>query len=257
MIIKVIKVIKVNKIKYKLMQGCPNRVEFMGQYLTGKEFNKIYEGHNFVKITNYDEELDIFEKERIFESKKEYNIDESETDSHQTLVTGNIYFIEIYRIPIWVYYEHEIHNIVRYTRKVTIPDDALICIEAYEFKTNKLLLGPKENMNDLVATHIDQVNQMNEHTYRYQLNNMGPRTIKSITKRNTSLPKQSLSNTSFNEIKYEYDKVYEKNVAMKRNMNLNIDDIDLNTNLNTNLNTDKSKSDKNDIKIWFKKFMRK
>lgn len=133
-----------------------NRSEFIGKKLTGEEFKQLYADYNFVKITNYNEEYHISE------------FDASLSDSQEIYVSGEIYFIRASKIPLWIYDQYYIYDTARYTRKVTIPDDALICIEEYEFKSNKVILGPKKAITTRgwIKAYIDQIDEYIPSTMR-------------------------------------------------------------------------------------------
>lgn len=105
--------------------------------INGKEFNKKYKDVEFYRLTNKNE------NHNGFQYKTGLNIDVNQIDFTHTTNVGGLYFTKKEHMKIWI--EYDLQKMVYY-RKVTIPDDAIVCETTYEFKTNKFILGEKHNI---------------------------------------------------------------------------------------------------------------
>src|SRR5579872_275343 len=118
---------------------------------SGKEFNNIFSGISFVKLTNESE------VHRGFHFEDGLNVDTVLFNPISSCSAGGIYFIEENNIINWVYYDAVVGTMI-YVRKVTIPDDARVYIEDDKFKTDKLILGPKSCIDKTIYSHSVESN---------------------------------------------------------------------------------------------------
>jgi len=97
--------------------------------LSGSEFNDMFNNVNFVKLTN-----DI-EKHNNFQFADGLNIDIHKFRSGFQCIEGGIYFTNIDEAHKWIYYTVYVdlyscrRMLMKYMRKVTIPDNAKLCIK--------------------------------------------------------------------------------------------------------------------------------
>lgn len=119
---------------------CLEREKFIGKEMSGTEFNKLFQAVKFIKLTNANE---IHHK---FQFKDGLNIDIHDFCSHGVCLPGGIYFTEEKEAHNWIFYHHLIGP-MKYMRKVIIPDNARIYIEAYSFKSDRLILGERQQIN--------------------------------------------------------------------------------------------------------------
>lgn len=111
---------------------------YINKEMSGSEFNKLFPDIKCIKLTNKSE----IHNEFMF--KDGLNIDIHDFNHDRECSKGGFYFTKDEYICDWIYYNN---NVMCHTRKVTIPDDAYVFIEAYnKFKTNKFILEPKESI---------------------------------------------------------------------------------------------------------------
>lgn len=116
-------------------------LELIGKTITGKQFNQIFKGTKFVKLTN---------KKQIhnnFKFKNGLNVDINAFNPHNECTAGGIYFTDINKMKSWIYYRNDI---MRHIRDVTLPDDAQIYVENDKFKADKMILGSKKEIRENV-----------------------------------------------------------------------------------------------------------
>lgn len=109
---------------------------FNRRLLSGSIFKRIFCDILFIKLTNETETHNGFK----FESG--INVDIHEFNSTDECSKGGIYFIDEQEAWRWLYYNKEI-GIMRYIRRVFIPNDAKVYVEANKFKADKLILGDR------------------------------------------------------------------------------------------------------------------
>lgn len=104
--------------------------------VTGSEFNKIYAGSTFVKLTN------SVEKHFNFQYNDGLNIDTIEFNPSHVCSAGGLYFMDINDAHTWL--EYQGIGSMKYIRKVLVPDDARVYIEYGKFKADKIILEKRE-----------------------------------------------------------------------------------------------------------------
>lgn len=106
-------------------------------YISGKQFNELFPDIEFVKLTNENE------NHNGYQYHDDMNIDIIEFDITYYCCKGGMYFTLKSGAHRWVIYKPD--NVMRYIRKVLIPNDAKVFIEDYySFKTDKFILDKKE-----------------------------------------------------------------------------------------------------------------
>lgn len=105
--------------------------------ITGEEFNRIFQGLQFVKLTNY------CENHNGFEFKEGLNSDTKQFNPNGNCSSGGMYFIKKENIHKWIWYAYHV-RMMWWVRSVTIPDDARVYVENGKFKTNKFMLGKRK-----------------------------------------------------------------------------------------------------------------
>src|SRR5579872_4198183 len=122
--------------------------KYIGKEISGKEFNNLFAGIVFVKLTNISENHNGIQ---LKEGLNTYlsgdasmtHLDIGESGWEQVYISKAIDFVKISDAWMWLHY----NNVTMFhMRNVTIPDDALVYIEKNKFKTNKIILGEKENI---------------------------------------------------------------------------------------------------------------
>lgn len=108
---------------------------------TGSDFNKMFRNCVFVKLTNTHEHHEDF----IFNDG--LNIDHTFSESP---CQCGLYFFEIHDIDKWRHYRSNI----TYIRMVSIPNDAIVFIENNKIKANKIILGHRIKIQDMLL-HVD------------------------------------------------------------------------------------------------------
>lgn len=106
-----------------------------GKEVSGAVFNSMFPNINFVKLTN---ETENHNDHQFVDG---LNIDCNSFNPNGICQSGGIYFIKEKYIHIWIAYNGKL---MIYVRKVSIPDDARVYIEAKKFKADKIILGSKE-----------------------------------------------------------------------------------------------------------------
>lgn len=104
---------------------------------TGLEFNNMFRNCVFVKLTNSNEHHENF----IFTDG--LNIDNTFVESP---CQDGLYFFEIHDIDKWRHYK----NNIMYVRIVTVPNDAVVFIDNNKIKANKIVLGHRIKIRDMV-----------------------------------------------------------------------------------------------------------
>src|SRR5579872_470786 len=102
-----------------------NEENLINKEISGARFNEIYHDTKFVKLTN------SIECHNGFQFSDGLNIDSIPFNPHGTCQYGGIYFVKKCAAYKWLTYGI---NVMRYIRKVTIPDDACVYIECDKFK---------------------------------------------------------------------------------------------------------------------------
>jgi hypothetical protein len=109
--------------------------------LTGAEFNKEYEGREFIKLTN---ESEIHNN---YQFKTGLNIDSVSFDPTGNCRAGGLYFCLLDELSRWLHYSYE--KPMFYARVVTVPMDARVWIEEDKFKADRFILGDHVVIGDL------------------------------------------------------------------------------------------------------------
>src|SRR5579872_2844850 len=104
----------------------------IGEEIAGSEFNELFSNQTFIKLTNETE------NHNGFQFVDGLNIDTIDFNPNGQCQSGGIYFTHSTLMHKWIGYAPD--NIMRYIRKVIIPDDARIYIEKYKFKADKIIL---------------------------------------------------------------------------------------------------------------------
>lgn len=115
----------------------------MYKTLTGKEFNTIYAGKEFYKLTNESE------NHNGFQFKTGLNIDTVEFNPKGRCQQGGIYFTELIYVLKWLKYNGKR---MKKIRKVLIPNCAMVYVEKYKFKANKMILGESMNLDNFLSS---------------------------------------------------------------------------------------------------------
>lgn len=111
--------------------------------ISGSEFNKIFETFTFVIMTDEEEYFNINNETNI---KNGLNIVTMESDYEFKYTRKGIYFTNSDNASLcnWISYGK---NIIKYIRKIIIPDDAQIVVCKYVFKADRLILCQREEIN--------------------------------------------------------------------------------------------------------------
>ena len=112
------------------------------QVLSGKDFNRQYQGTKFVKLTNHRE------NHNGYQFQTGLNADSIPLNPQRGCQPGGIYFCEISKLILWLNYSLEVGTMV-YVRSVTIPDDAQVYIEYNKFKADRMILSDRQQIVDL------------------------------------------------------------------------------------------------------------
>src|SRR5579872_2831741 len=120
---------------------CLERQNLVGKEISGTEFNKLFNAVKFIKLTNIDE------KHHGFQFKDGLNSDNRDFYPQGVCLPGGIYFTEEKDAHNWIFY-HPVVGPMKYMRKVIIPDNARIYIESYAFKSDKLILGERQEIHN-------------------------------------------------------------------------------------------------------------
>ena len=113
--------------------------QYIGQELSGDDFNNIFKHITFIKLTNETE------NHNGFQFVDGLNIDILPFDTTYGCSPGGIYFTDIENAHMWIEYGADTMYHMRY---VIIPNDARVYVEADKFKTDKLILSPKYHINN-------------------------------------------------------------------------------------------------------------
>src|SRR5579872_4864811 len=114
--------------------------DFEGKLISGRDFNIHFKGITFVKLTNETE------CHNGYKFRDGLNVDTIVFKPYGECNPGGIYFIQESDVSKWINYR-DIIGPMRHIRKVIIPDDAQVYIEAAKFKADKLILGKREFIN--------------------------------------------------------------------------------------------------------------
>lgn len=102
---------------------------------SGTDFNKIYQGVKFYKLT-FEDEI-----HNGYQFKDGLNIDNIPFSPEGSCQPGGIYFTEDKHFDHWNF-SHT------YYREVMIPNDAKVYVEDAKFKADKIILGPRKLISD-------------------------------------------------------------------------------------------------------------
>jgi hypothetical protein len=102
--------------------------------LTGEQFNKQYKGSEFYKLLNDNLIHNNYKYENGLNIDKNFN--------NLTKCSDGFYFTNKDNIPNWIFYSENL----KYLCKIIVPNDAIICAEDDNFKTDKIIL----NFNKLI-----------------------------------------------------------------------------------------------------------
>ena len=123
--------------------------EHIGKEMSGEEFNKLFHGTKFVKLTNKLEDHNGFEFGTGLNSdRKRFSVLEplrNEELFFTTAEKAHLFFT--YRYSVCKYARAFSYSPMKYTRDVTIPNDTCIYIEKDKFIPNKIILGPKSDID--------------------------------------------------------------------------------------------------------------
>jgi hypothetical protein len=109
--------------------------------LKGSEFNKKYANKKFYKLTKSNE---IHHGYKFCDG---LNVDTLQIGLIDDFQIEGLYFCEEKYVKNWLTYTDDLI----YIRKVSIPDDAIVCIEKYELKTDKFILGSRQLISVFLA----------------------------------------------------------------------------------------------------------
>lgn len=109
--------------------------DHVGKTFIGKEFNKIYFGKNFYKLTKKSE------NHFGFKFVDGINIDTYNFIPAICKIPSGLHFTDIKNLPFWTDYK-------TYIRKVTIPDDAIVYVGYNMFKADKIFLHERILLKD-------------------------------------------------------------------------------------------------------------
>lgn len=123
-----------------------NQSNNINKTISGTEFNILYKDVNFVKLTSEDE------NHNDLQFHDGLNEDILPFYPHGACHAGGIYFIDEKVMKSWIYYNMKF---MVYVRSVQIPDDAQVYIENNKFKTDKIILGSRQNISE--ETYIDAI----------------------------------------------------------------------------------------------------
>jgi hypothetical protein len=112
-----------------------------GDTLSGKEFNRVFKGKVFTKLTNEEEE------HNGFKFRTGLNEDTVPFNPNGWCSPGGIYFCEYGEMPKWLHYGTN-GNMMMYCRNVNIPNDSMVYIERGKYKANKVILGKRVKINE-------------------------------------------------------------------------------------------------------------
>src|SRR5579872_7499001 len=121
-----------------------NICSYLHRMISGREFKNIFAGYTFVKLTNNDDECNYADEKMDMCQLDEY-IDKSE----------GIYFTDLKNMwkqiafrsfGVSRSYDYRL-CVIKYMRKVMIPNDAKVYIDVDRFKIDKLFLCQKEKIN--------------------------------------------------------------------------------------------------------------
>lgn len=122
--------------------------EFVGQIMTGYEFNNKFNGIDIIKLTN------ATEIHNGFKFEEGLNIDKHEFQTSIECYKGGIYFTQVAYMHKWILYNINI-GMIYYQRRVFLPNDAKVYIEdKKKFKVDKLILGPREMIDRNIYTEV-------------------------------------------------------------------------------------------------------
>lgn len=127
----------------------------VGRVLNGVEFNQEYQDVSFVKLTN------STETHCGLKYQDGYNVDRLGFDHTEYCSQGGMYFVQEKDAGKWIRYNvmdikddsglrQYVQREMMYVRKVTIPDNAQICIEEGKFKTDKFILSQREEIGRII-----------------------------------------------------------------------------------------------------------
>src|SRR5579872_2118272 len=120
-------------------------ISYYSTTMMGSVFNHLFGDQTFVKLTNETE------NHNNFQFNDGLNIDTILFTPMGHCNAGGIYFTDVRLIKKWIFYNN---NMMKYMRKVIIPDDALVYIECDKFKADKLFLEPKTEINDEIYEEL-------------------------------------------------------------------------------------------------------
>lgn len=175
--------------------------EYFNQHYTDIEFVKLldekekcdnlYDGLNDIKtFTFYPDnyivrgysyeqrkENETIQKETLIQIKNRLNIEGKIMINHKNIMIwiyhDDLFFIkknDTYKyIKYGENYKYQKQKIIRYTRKITIPNDAIVCIEGNKIITDKFVLGECEEID--TAAYMLAINY-NELNLRYVPNHL-------------------------------------------------------------------------------------
>ncbi len=113
----------------------------MSKVLTGKQFHDKYKDKVFVKLTNKDE------IHNDFKFKTGLNKDILPFYPTGECQPGGIYFTDKDKLSMWLYYSTQP---MYYSRDVKLPDDAWVYEETDKFKADKMILGEREIISEML-----------------------------------------------------------------------------------------------------------
>jgi hypothetical protein len=113
-----------------------------GKVLSGREFNSIFKGRMFVKLTN-DKEV-----HNGFKYETGLNVDNVPFNPTGECKAGGIYFCELEMVGVWLKYRG---MQMVYLRNVDVPNEANVYVENYKYKADRLILGQRELICDVIG----------------------------------------------------------------------------------------------------------
>jgi hypothetical protein len=114
-----------------------------GEVISGEQFNIVYKGKLFVKLTNH------CELHNGYQFKTGLNVDTVLFNPSGECNPGGIYFCEFNEIPYWLRYNGS--GPMVWYRYVSVPADSKVYIEMGKFKVDKLILTDRALIVDIMT----------------------------------------------------------------------------------------------------------
>lgn len=119
----------------------------VGKKISGSEFNNIFHGIKFIKLTNRNENHNGFQFKDGLNNDDQYRKKYHPLDGDGICFSRYIHFTEEQKAGRWICYNY---SPMTYMREVIVPDDAIIYVDFDKFEADKLILGPKKFINKYI-----------------------------------------------------------------------------------------------------------